>query len=109
MARYLYRVSGRVSVAMRIPEWGYPLHGHDVEVSACFASERRVDLELLYHALEAELSKIDHRPLWEALEGRGSTLEDLAEWLLSRLRSSAGARLVCVEASIPGRSVRVDA
>ncbi|MCE4627982.1 MAG: 6-carboxytetrahydropterin synthase [Desulfurococcales archaeon] len=106
---YRYCASRTVSVAMRIDEWGYSLHGHDVEVEACARSHARIDIELLRRELDSVLEPVDHRPLWEAVPG-AVLLEDLLSHVCRRLASrlAVGVTLESVTARIPGASITLE-
>ncbi|MCS7106666.1 MAG: hypothetical protein NZ902_00955 [Acidilobaceae archaeon] len=93
--------SEHVSIALK--PFSYELHGHDVEVEACWCLEpsRRVDIEDLYKRLKAALAEYDHRPLWEVLGREGAMIEDM---LLS-LRGELGEELCRLEARWRGRRI----
>jgi len=98
-----------VSVAIRIPGWGYKVHGHDVEVEACFSSVERIDIETLRSLLTAIASQFDHKPLWETI-GEGALIEDMLSEICKALRERApsAVRLEQVEAKFPGARIIAD-
>lgn len=102
--------SSTVSVAMRLESMGYDLHGHDVEVTACYCygeGEARDDLEAIGAALDSALSRANRRPLWE-VTGREGTLEDLLEYVARSLSASGlRGRLCYLRARVPGREVEL--
>ncbi|MCE4625468.1 MAG: 6-carboxytetrahydropterin synthase [Desulfurococcales archaeon] len=111
-----YCVEGLVSIALRIKEWGYPVHGHDVRVEACFSSRKPVDVTTLSKILGEALSGFDHRPLWEVLpgkSGRDPVIEDLLMHLCRELprrleESGVGdVEILGVKAVIPGATIRL--
>lgn len=106
---YRYCVRGLVSVAMRIEEWGYALHGHDVEVEACARSTGRIDIERIRRGLASVLERVDHRPLWEAIPG-AALLEDLLLYVCRELSPRLGGEAVleAVTARIPGASISLE-
>ncbi len=106
MGSYRYCVSKTISVAMKIERWDYGLHGHDIEVTACWSADKPVDLEYLDSILTKTLSSIDHKPLWETVGG-GGIIEDLLTYLCNNTSLYVkGAELV----KITGRMLnkRVD-
>ena len=111
-----YCVEGIVSIALRIKEWGYPVHGHDVRVEACFSSEKPVDVTMLSKILGEVLSVFDHRPLWEVLPrvgDRDPVIEDLLSHLCQELPRALeeggirGVEILGVKAVIPGVIIRL--
>ena len=100
----------RVSVAMRLEFMGYGLHGHDVEVTACYCyseGEAREDLEAIGEALDEALKPLRRAALWE-VTGREGTLEDLLLYV-ARSLSARGlrGRLCYLQARVPDREVRL--
>ncbi|MCX8196528.1 MAG: hypothetical protein N3F67_05595 [Acidilobaceae archaeon] len=101
--RLLLCASERVSIALK--PFGYPLHGHDVEVEACWclSPSERVDVELLHDKLSRALSKFQRKPLWEALGREDAAIEDM---LLALAAELAGA---CrLEARWGGRRIELN-
>ncbi|MEN2999416.1 MAG: hypothetical protein ABDH61_02440 [Acidilobaceae archaeon] len=96
--------SEQVSIALK--PFSYGLHGHDVEVEACwcFGVEERVDVEELSQRLRSALAKFERRPLWEVLGREGATIEDM---LLS-LTEELGKELCSLEARWRGRRIELN-
>jgi len=97
-----------VSVAMRLPEMGYPLHGHDVRVTVCLRGGARVDVERVKRIIWEALEAFDHAPLWE--RAPPGMVEDLLERACAAVRDAAqglGLEPVTAEAEIPGARIRV--
>ena len=106
-----YCVSATVSVAMRIEDMGYGLHGHDITVTACFSSRRRHNIDGLRGLLEETLRPVDHQALWEVLGVSDAMVEDLLLWLEERLGERVkglGLSLSSLRASLPSGEILVD-
>ncbi len=106
---YKYCVSSTVSIALEIPEWGYGIHGHDVDVEVCYVSKGRVNIEYLKEVLDIVVRRYDHKPLRDSLGTSGYPLiEDMLEDLCKRLKLETwkqGLKLASVAAHLKERSI----
>ncbi len=78
-----YCVEKTASVAMKIARWGYGVHGHDLIIVACWNAEKVYDIEKLDKLLAEIVEAIDHRALWDVIDGE--LIEDLLKYICSRL------------------------
>jgi len=106
---YKYCVSTTVSIALEIPEWGYGVHGHDIDIEACYVSEGRVNIDSLKDMLDTAARRYDHKPLRDSLRyTRYPLIEDMLEDLCERLKLETGGqglRLASVTARLRERSI----
>lgn len=102
-----------VNVVLRLGSLGYPLHGHDVQVTVCVKGDRKAlllyDIEALKGRLEATVRELNYADLAAALGKEEAAIEDLVEYICAKLRGSleAGLDLSLVEARIPSGVVRL--
>lgn len=94
------------SVSVALKPFGYPPHGHDVELEACWLAAARIDIEALASILREVSSHYDHKALWEIF-GEEGMIEDLLAAVARELRerSPPGAQLTRVEGRWRGRRI----
>lgn len=78
-----YCVEKTASLAMKITKWGYGVHGHDLVIIVCWDARQVYDIEKLDRILTRVVETIDHRALWEVVEGE--LIEDLLKYICDRL------------------------
>ncbi len=98
------------TVTVDLEALGYPSHGHDVELEACVASDRRgpvaFDLEELRGAVEELAGSIRYRSIKDF--AGGGALEDLLEAACRWLRGRLGVEPSRLSARLPWGSVSLE-
>ncbi|GAB6148448.1 6-carboxytetrahydropterin synthase [Stetteria hydrogenophila] len=106
--------SSWVNVTLKLKSKGYPVHGHDVYVTACLRGSRSglvlFDIEELRVMLESILSRLHYSDLAESLKLQEASLEDLVYHVYSKLEEQVkgrGLEVSLVEARVPSGTVRL--
>ncbi|MGC8566918.1 MAG: hypothetical protein ACP5I6_05355 [Caldisphaera sp.] len=80
--------SKQLSVAMKIEDMGYGLHGHDIDVEVCVCldyDKGLLDIEYLDNYLESLLKPLNRKPLWETVGNEGK-IEDLLIYIRNNFK-----------------------